>query len=146
MSLKIGYILSDTTERTGFQVVPGTQLGVGVRDGMIDLGGGRLWDTRQGNPPGAMSLPLKRGDAVVFDRRVVHSSPHNPLVGEGLRKALFFGYSYRWLRPRDENSGLEKYALHKTCSVVAFEESLQARRDSACVGCLLYTSPSPRDS
>lgn len=135
VSLKIGYILSDTTERTGFQAIPGTHLGAGVRDGMIDLGDGTLWDMRQvcvcatlcvcrcvcvtvcgmrqGDPPSAVSLPLKAGDAVVFDRRVVHSQPHNPLVGEGLRKALFFGYSYRWLRPRDENSGLEKCALYQ---------------------------------
>ena len=80
---------------------------------MIDLCDGTLWDMRHGNPPGAVSLPLNAGDAVIFDRRVVHSQPHNPLVGEGLRKALFFGYSYRWLRPRDENSGLQKYALYR---------------------------------
>lgn len=126
VSLKIGYILSDTTERTGFQVIPGTQFGGGVRDGMIDLGDGTLWDMRKGDPPCAVSLPLLAGDAVLFDRRVVHSQPHNPLVGEGLRKALFFGYSYRWLRPRDENSGLEKYSLRRVQRLaMRFERSIK---------------------
>jgi hypothetical protein len=133
VSLKIGYILSDTTERTGFQVIPGTQLGAGVRDGMIDLCDGTLWDMRQGDPPGAVSLPLFAGDAILFDRRVVHSQPHNPLMGEGLRKALFFGYSYRWLRPRDENSGLDKYSLRQI-QVLAIQSERSIEPIRTCVG------------
>jgi ectoine hydroxylase len=140
VSVKIGYILSDTTERTGFQVIPGTHLGHGVRDGHIDLcdGSGEGWDLTRGDPPSKQSLPLRAGDAVIFDRRVVHSQPHNPLVGEGLRTALFYGYSYRWLRPRDESTALEKY----------LDRSGPIRRQllgAGPTGARGYTSPLPED-
>ena len=35
-----------------------------------------------------------------FDRRIWHSASANYWVEP--RKALFYGYSYRWLRPRDD--------------------------------------------
>lgn len=38
------------------------------------------------------------GSAVLFDRRIWHASSPNYLSFP--RKVLFYGYSYRWLRPR----------------------------------------------
>ena len=140
VSLKVGFILTDTTERTGFQCIPGTHLGTGVKQGHIDMAhdGVEPWDLSQGDPPTAVSIPMRAGDAVVFDRRVVHSQPHNPLVGEGLRKAIFLGCSYRWLRPRDEMSGLEKY----------LDRAGPIRRQllgAGPTGARGYTSPLPED-
>ena len=37
---------------------------------------------------------------VLFDRRIWHTG--TPNRGAIPRKALFYGYSYRWLRPRDD--------------------------------------------
>jgi ectoine hydroxylase len=138
VSLKVGYMLSNTSERTGFQVIPGTHLGHGLRNAHVDLCNGAPWDLRQGDPPCAVSLPLLAGDAVLFDRRVVHAQPPNPLEGEGLRKALFFGYSYRWLRPRDESNGLERF----------LDRSGPIRRQllgAGPTGARGYTSPLPED-
>ena len=43
---------------------------------------------------------MAAGDAVFFDRRIWHAAGHN--FSPDARKALFYGYSYRWLRPRDD--------------------------------------------
>ncbi len=40
------------------------------------------------------------GSAVFFDRRVWHSPSAN--YWHEPRRVLFYGYSYRWLRPRDD--------------------------------------------
>lgn len=45
---------------------------------------------------------VPRGGAVFFDRRLWHTASSN--VSEVCRKAIFNGYSYRWLRPGDEKS------------------------------------------
>jgi ectoine hydroxylase-related dioxygenase (phytanoyl-CoA dioxygenase family) len=42
----------------------------------------------------------KPGTAVFFDRRIWHAS--SPNTSTMPRKVLFYGYSYRWLRPRDD--------------------------------------------
>ena len=42
------------------------------------------------------------GGAAVFDRRIWHASSAN--ISDITRKALFYGYSYRWVRPRDDQS------------------------------------------
>jgi ectoine hydroxylase-related dioxygenase (phytanoyl-CoA dioxygenase family) len=36
---------------------------------------------------------------VVFDRRLWHARGDNR--SDRMRKALFYGYTYRWIRPRD---------------------------------------------
>jgi ectoine hydroxylase len=36
---------------------------------------------------------------VIFDRQLWHTA--TPNASEMTRKGLFYGYSYRWLRPRD---------------------------------------------
>jgi ectoine hydroxylase-related dioxygenase (phytanoyl-CoA dioxygenase family) len=40
------------------------------------------------------------GTAVVFDRRLWHSRSDN--LSDITRKSFFLGYTYRWVRPRDE--------------------------------------------
>ena len=40
----------------------------------------------------------RSGDAIVFDRRLWHSGSTNQSAVT--RRALFYGYSYRWLRPK----------------------------------------------
>ena len=54
-----------------------------------------------GDPEGATDLLVKRGTAVLFDRRMWHSRGWN--FSELTRKVLFMGYSYRWLRGLDYN-------------------------------------------
>lgn len=91
VSLKVGYFLSDTREpgRGNFYVLPGSH----------------LQDTfpgtdRTGLPEGAVPVCVAPGTAVFFDRRLWHSGSAN--YWNQPRRVLFYGYSYRWLRPRDD--------------------------------------------
>ena len=92
ISLKVGYFLTDTTEtgRGNMYVIPGSHLQNRIEfpaDGVSD-------------PEGAVPLQVGPGAAVFFDRRIWHApSPNRSPV---TRKVLFYGYSYRWLRPRDD--------------------------------------------
>ena len=52
------------------------------------------------DPPGATVVLVPRGGMVLFDRRIWHTGTEN--YADFPRKALFYGYSYRWLRPRDD--------------------------------------------
>lgn len=90
LSLKIAYWLSDVSEtgRGNFYIVPGSH----------------LWDTLDrpegGNPEGAIPVLAERGDAVFFDRRLWHArSPNHSNI---VRKGLFYGYGYRWIRTKDD--------------------------------------------
>jgi len=92
ISLKVGYFLTDTTEpgRGNMYVLPGSHLQNRLEypaDGVSD-------------PEGAVPLQVPAGTAVFFDRRIWHSA--SPNRSDSTRKALFYGYSYRWLRPRDD--------------------------------------------
>jgi ectoine hydroxylase-related dioxygenase (phytanoyl-CoA dioxygenase family) len=92
ISLKVGYFLTDTREtgRGNMYVIPGSHL-----QNRIDLPADGVSD-----PAGAVPLQVGPGAAVFFDRRIWHApSPNHSSV---TRKALFYGYSYRWLRPRDD--------------------------------------------
>jgi ectoine hydroxylase-related dioxygenase (phytanoyl-CoA dioxygenase family) len=51
-------------------------------------------------PDESTPLMVGAGSAVVFDRRLWHARGDN--VSERTRKALFYGYTYRWIRPRDD--------------------------------------------
>lgn len=90
LSLKVSYWLSDASEpgRGNFYIVPGSHL-----DDDLERPAER-------NPQGAIPVLARPGDAVLFDRRLWHArSPnHSPVV----RKALFYGYGYRWLRTKDD--------------------------------------------
>ena len=51
-------------------------------------------------PEGAAEVLLDPGDAFIFDRRLWHSRSTNK--SERIRKLMFIGYTYRWIRPLDE--------------------------------------------
>ena len=52
------------------------------------------------DPAETVAIKAAAGDAIFFDRRIWHASGHN--YSNETRKVLFYGYSYRWLRPRDD--------------------------------------------
>jgi len=91
VSLKVGYFLSDTREagRGNLYVLPGSHL----EDDFPSA-------DRRGLPNGAIPVCVPPGTAVIFDRRLWHSGSANYWTAP--RRVLFYGYSYRWLRPRDE--------------------------------------------
>jgi len=91
LSLKIVYWLSDCSQpgRGNFYVLPGSHL----RDQIEKPTDGSL-------PEEAMVVLAEPGDAVVFDRRLWHARSEND--SEMTRKGLFYGYGYRWLRPKDD--------------------------------------------
>jgi ectoine hydroxylase len=92
VSIKVAYFLTDTGEpgRGNFTVVPGSHLR--NRLPLPENGGSR--------PEGAVEIRVAPGTAVFFDRRLWHTP--SPNRSNMTRKALFYGYSYRWLRPRDD--------------------------------------------
>src|SRR5262249_43126961 len=92
ISIKVAYFLTDTREarRGNFYVIPGSHLQNKVEfpeDGVSE-------------PEGATPVCVAPGTAVYFDRRLWHSA--SPNYSEVTRKVLFYGYGYRWLRPRDD--------------------------------------------
>ena len=90
LSVKVAYWLTDTRgpDRGAMEVIPGSHrldappAGCDAPD----------WD-------GLLRLEAEPGDATIFDRRLWHR--HGTNTSEVVRKALFYGYSYRWLRPLD---------------------------------------------
>ncbi|MCY4460164.1 MAG: phytanoyl-CoA dioxygenase family protein [Albidovulum sp.] len=98
VSLKIGFYLTDnTTSGCGnFCVVPGSH-----RRNQLERPGG-------GEPEGATQVLAKPGDAVIFDRRIWHTA--TPNYARFDRKILFYGYSFRWLRPRSDIALSEEFA------------------------------------
>ena len=124
LSVKVGYFLSDVTVpgRGNFCVVPGSH-----RHNRLDGPDDR-------DPPNAVPVCAKPGTAVLFDRRLWHApSPNTSTV---TRKAVFYGYSYRWLRPRD-NLRVEDYP---DCHDPIRRQLLGASRDGHG-----YSSPEPED-
>lgn len=85
ISLKAACFLTDTFEacRANLYVLHGSHLYT------------KLHDVEAGIP-----LLVKPGTAVFFDRRIFHAS--SPNTSTYTRKVLSYGYSYRWLRPRDD--------------------------------------------
>lgn len=91
LSLKVGYYLSDVSEpgRGNTLIVPGTHL-----QNEIDLD-----QDGQSSPAGAEPLCVPAGSAVIIDRRIWHSRSANR--SDRTRKVIWYGYSYRWLKPKD---------------------------------------------
>ena len=91
LSLKIGFYLTDASQpdRGNTLVLPGSHL----RDELDCPADG------VSNPEGAEPLCVKAGSAVIIDRRIWHS--RSPNLWDQTRKVIWFGYSYRWLRPKD---------------------------------------------
>lgn len=92
LSLKVGFYLTDVSlpDRGNTLIVPGSHM----KD-EIDLPQDGV-----SNPEGAEPLCVKAGSAVLVDRRIWHSRSMN--TSELTRKVLWYGYSYRWLQPKDE--------------------------------------------
>jgi ectoine hydroxylase len=88
LSVKVAYFLTDvpTTEHGALRVVPGSH----VLDTL----------SRDREPSGAVPVLVEAGSAVIFDRRLWHARGDN--VSDRTRKVLFYGYTHRWIRPRDE--------------------------------------------
>jgi len=91
LSVKVAYFLTDTTvpDCGAMYVQPGSHL-----DDELRLAPGEV------DPPGAVPLKVKPGTAVLFDRRIWHSRSLN--TSAVTRKGVFFGYSYRWMQPKDD--------------------------------------------
>ena len=123
LSVKVGYFLTDVSVpgRGNFCVVPGSHLS------------NRL-DSGDRDPPNATPVCVEPGTAVLFDRRLWHSP--SPNTSDVTRKAVFYGYSYRWLRPRD-NVRIEDYP---DCRDPIRRQLLGASGDGHG-----YSSPQPED-
>ncbi len=92
LSVKIGFYLTDVSQsdRGNTLVVPGSHLQNSIhcpQDG-------------HSSPAGAEPLCVSAGTAVIIDRRIWHS--RSPNLSDMTRKVIWYGYSYRWLRPKDE--------------------------------------------
>ena len=92
ISLKVGFFLTDTKQpdRGNFHVIPGSHHTNALS----------MPDDDATEHPDAIPLLVGPGDAVIFDRRLWHSGGRN--FSAVTRKVLFYGYSYRWLKPRDD--------------------------------------------
>ena len=92
LSLKVGFYLTDVSKpgHGNTLIVPGSHL-----QNKIDCP-----QDGQSNPPGAEPLCVPAGSAVLVDRRIWHSRSANE--SELTRKVVWLGYSYRWLRAKDE--------------------------------------------
>lgn len=123
ISLKVAYFLTDTRElgRANLYLVPGSH--VKSRS-----------DIKDGNLGAATAVRVAPGTAVLFDRRIWHAWSHN--VSDVTRKVLFYGYSYRWLRPRDDMTAVR---FMDGC------DSIRRQLLGASTGGLGYTSPDDTD-
>ena len=92
MSLKIGFYLTDVAQpdRGNTLIVPGSHL----LDEIDCLPDG------VSNPQGAEPVCVKPGTALIIDRRIWHS--RSPNLCNQTRKVVWYGYGYRWLRPKDQ--------------------------------------------
>ena len=126
MSLKVAFFLTDASQpgRGNFTAVPGSQ----------------LKNTYPGQstkelPEGGVQVCVPKGGAVVFDRRVWHSSSAN--YWHEPRCTLFYGYSYRWLKPRDNMT-----VAHYLDRCDPIRRQLLGASPSGWHG---FTSPKPED-
>lgn len=126
VSLKVAYFLTDTTVlgRGNFYVVPGSQL-------RNDFPG----EDRKEEMAGGVPILAPPGAAVFFDRRLWHSGSAN--YWDTPRRVLFYGYSYRWLRPRDDMT-----VAHYLERCDPIRQQLLGVTHSGGRG---YTSPTPED-
>lgn len=126
VSLKVAYFLTDTSVpgRGNFSVIPGSQ----------KLNSLQMPSDDRTDPENATPVYAKPGTAVFFDRRLWHAVGRN--TSEITRKVLFYGYSYRWLQPRDDMT-VEHY----------MEKSDPIRQQilGKSTGGMGYTSPGDKD-
>ncbi len=94
LQIKCMYYLTDAREagRGSSLVVPGSnRASCGP-----ELDGDGL------DPDGAVELQLGPGDCLLFENRTWHAG--GPNLSTDIRKALIFGYGYRWLHAHDFNA------------------------------------------
>ena len=91
VSLKVAFLLTgtETPDRGSTHVIPGSH-----RRNTLEF------PVDNAEHPDATPVCARPGDAVFFERRLWHASGRNQ--SRFTRKILFLGYSYRWLRPRDD--------------------------------------------
>jgi ectoine hydroxylase len=99
LSVKLAYWLSDVSEpgRGNMKVVPGSH-----RANRIC--GPPSRNTVWPDPEGAIEVTAAPGDVVLFDRRLWHARSDN--YSAHTRRAIFAGYTYRWIAMRDENESI----------------------------------------
>jgi ectoine hydroxylase-related dioxygenase (phytanoyl-CoA dioxygenase family) len=92
LSVKVAFFLTDCSEpgRGNFVVLPRSHVRNGIARPVDD----------SNDLPGAAPILARPGDAVLFDRRLWHM--RSPNASSGTRKALFYAYTYRWVRARDD--------------------------------------------
>ena len=95
LSVKLAYWLSDVSApgRGSLKVVPGSHL-------VNRIDGPPRRDIEWPDPGGAIQVTAEPGDAVFLDRRIWHA--RSPNHSGHTRKAVFFGYTYRWTTIRDD--------------------------------------------
>ena len=101
LSLKVAYFLTDVSEpgRGNFYIRPGSHYSdVPLPENEISRDPREK--TASSIPKDAIPVCVEPGTAVLFDRRLWHS--RSPNTSNMTRKALFYGYGYRWLRPKDD--------------------------------------------
>ena len=127
VSLKVGFFFSDASmpDRGNFHVVPGSH-----RCNQLDLPANEGMDHPQAKP-----VCVHAGDAVFFDRRLWHAAGYNH--SDITRQVLFLGYSYRWLRPRDDMT-----VAHYLPGADPIRRQLLGESPSGGFG---YTSPAAED-
>ena len=86
------------------------------------------------DPENATPVFAKPGTAVFFDRRLWHAAGRN--TSDIMRKVLFYGYSYRWLQPRD-NMTVEH--------VMENSDPIRQQILGKSTGGMGYTSPGEKD-
>ena len=103
LSLKVAYFLTDVSEpgRGNFYIRPGSHLS-DMDVPLAEIARDPREATADDVPDDAMPVCVEPGTAVLFDRRLWHS--RSPNRSDMTRKALFYGYGYRWIRPKDEMS------------------------------------------
>jgi ectoine hydroxylase len=91
LSVKVAWYLTDVTcgDDGATWIIPGSH----VHDRLARAADGST-------PPGAVPLCVRAGSAVLIDRRLWHARGDN--VSNRTRKALFYAYTYRWIRQRDD--------------------------------------------
>lgn len=99
LSVKLAYWLSDVSApgRGNLKVVPGSHR-------VNWISGPPRRDVQWPEPEGAIEVTASPGDVVLFDRRLWHARSDN--FSAHTRKAIFFGYTFRWVAIRDENDGI----------------------------------------
>ena len=91
---RVGFFFTSHAEPNSgsLKIVPGSHRLAGQPAGLKD---GR-------DPYGTIELAVKAGDVVLFDNRLWHASAPN--YGDHRRMNVYFGYSWRWMRPIDYRS------------------------------------------